>query len=124
MIFDSFALLCSGPVSEETELPVDHRDGYQHVADYSESGDAPQESKDQTEAAQKLGRDRQNGKYCRNSHLMHEEIHRSAESKAAEPAQHFLGAVGKEDKSQGQTAERKRDIVAGVNQFPEHDRLS
>jgi hypothetical protein len=32
--------------------------------------------------------------------------------------------VGKEDNPQSQTAERKRDIVAGVNQFPEHDRLS
>jgi hypothetical protein len=70
-----------------------------HLLARPKSGDAREEAEDQAEPAEEFRGDGENRKGCWDVHHLGEECHRLVEAAAAQPAEHLLGTVGKEDDS-------------------------
>src|SRR5882672_2123594 len=57
VIFVAFPLLCAVPVSKQTEMPVDQRDGHHHIARDSTGGDTAEESVEKPDAVKEFRAD-------------------------------------------------------------------
>jgi hypothetical protein len=77
-----------------------NRDG--HIHSNSKSCNASQESKEEPNATEELGSNRQEGKRGRNMHQAGEETHRPSESESSKPTEHLLRSVRKEHGAQSE----------------------
>src|SRR5258708_16724267 len=123
MIFVSLALLVAGPVHKERYMHVHHEHGDEHVHDDAEGGDARQESKNQSQTAEKFRTDREKREWRGNVHLRGEESHGSRKAVSSKPTQEFLGAVREKDDAQDQAHESESEVVCGGQQLFEHEHL-
>src|SRR4029077_16074067 len=98
--FKSLPFLGAGPIHEEAEGKMDCHNCNQHVYTNSESRDSGQESEDEPDPTEELGRDCQEGQRSWNMRHASKETHRTCEPETAKPTQHLLRAVREEDNSQ------------------------
>jgi hypothetical protein len=98
--FETLTLLSAGPVHKEPKRAMHRQNRDDHIHSNSESSNASQESKDEPNATEELGRDCQEGQRGRNMHQVGEETYRPSESKSSKPTQHLLRAVREEDGAQ------------------------
>ena len=103
MILVTLALLLTRPVHEEAEMTVNHEDDHEHLDPDPEGGDAREESDNQPQPAKELGNDGEQGERRRDSQLVGEETHGSAEAETTEPAQELLAAVSQKHNSEQHT---------------------
>ena len=61
MILEALAFLRAAPIHEKPEGAMHHCNGHHHIDRNAERGDSSKESQNQSQAAEKLGRDRQEG---------------------------------------------------------------
>src|SRR4029077_11580352 len=124
MIFVALAFLRTIPVGKQTEMPVNHHDGHDHITGDAEGSDAAQESEEQTNATEKFGADGQEGKDSGNVRLLREEAHGAGEAVAAKPTERLLSAMSKENHPEDQAKNGYSRIVGGVHELAEHERAS
>jgi len=103
VVFKAFTVLIAKPICEKAKVPMDHDHGHKHVASNAESGF----SIEQAEATEKFGADGQESEWRGNVHALGEETHGAGEPIAAEPAQGFLRAIGKEDHPKDEANDRQ-----------------
>ena len=99
MVFEALAFLRPVPIHEEPEGAMHRRNGDHHIDRDADGGDSSEESQNQSQAAEELGGDRQEGEWGRNMHRARKETHGSGEAETSEPPQHFLRAMREEDGS-------------------------
>src|SRR5579862_8663914 len=109
--FETLTLLSAGPVHKEPKRAVNRQNRDGHIHSNSESCNACQESKDEPDATEELGCDRQEGQRSRNMHQVGEETHRPTESESSKPTQHLLCAMCEEDHAQSEPWNRGRKTV-------------
>lgn len=113
MKFEALPFLLAGPVHEEAIVDMDGQDSYDHVAKDPERRNPAEQADKQAQATKEFGADRQKSKRNWDMHLLREELHGSFESVAAEPSQHFLCAVGKKNRAQGEAHDGERKVIGG-----------
>lgn len=120
MEFDAFAFLPAPPVQEEAILKMDEEGGHHHIAQQTESGDAGEQSEQQTEPAKELGNDRKKTERGRNMQEAGHSGHGRRKARAAEPARHSLRAMREEDDTQPEPDHGRWNVGSGGQQFSEH----
>src|SRR5215468_8734248 len=90
---------------------MDHANCNHHVPCDPESGDTPQKSEDQTDAAEKFCVDGQQSEGPGNMHLLRKGINGAAESISAKPAEHLLCTVCKENGPKHKAENRQGEVV-------------
>lgn len=120
MVFEAFSFLGTDPVHEESVRKMDQENRDHHIYRNTQRGYAAEQTHDQAQAAEELGKNCQDREDRRNPEVLSEDVHGSRPAVAAKPAQRLLGAVREEYNSQNDPEKRDRMIICGVNQFMEH----
>jgi len=99
---ETLAFLIASPVHEEAVRKVHQEDGDDHVHPDAEGGYAGQQSKQQADAAEKLGKDCQRGERRGDLHPVSEHLHRAGEACPAPPPEDLLRAVSEKGDAEGE----------------------
>src|SRR5215472_5608680 len=102
---------------------MDHANCNHHVPCDPESGDTPQKSEDQTDAAEQFCVDGQQSEGPGNMHLLRKGINGAAESISAKPAEHLLCTVCKENGPKHKAENRQGEVVGSSHKPAKHDRF-
>jgi len=97
---ETLTLLSAGPVHKEPKRAMHRQNRDNHIHSNTESCNASQESKDEPNATEELGRDCQKSQRSWNVGHASEETHRTCEPESTKPTQHLLRAVREEDGAQ------------------------
>jgi len=120
VILEAFAFLLAGPVGKESELPVDHRYGDEHIAGNAECGDATEQSDQQAEATEEFGTNGQDRDWRWNAQLMREKSHSAGKAIATEPTQNLLSTMSEKDDTKRQPKDEDGEIVSGGHELANH----
>src|SRR5271163_2906177 len=116
MIFETFPLLRSHPVHEETIRQVNDEDSSDHLDPNSKRRDPREQSDDQPQTAKELRADDEKRHRSRESQML-KKSHGAVKTKASKPAQHFLRAVRKEHHPQDHSQHGQSHIVPRTHQL-------
>src|SRR5580658_108886 len=116
MIFDSLALLAARPVHEEAIRQVNHEDRPDHLDAYAESGNAGEQSDNQSQSAKEFSADDQKRHGSGYSHVL-KESHGAVKTVASEPAQHFLRPMREEQHTENHSQSGQAHVVACPHQL-------
>src|SRR5262249_51816897 len=99
MVLESFPLLVSHPIHEETDVNVDSQNRTDHFHDDAQCSHALQQPEQQAETSKKFDKEREQCNRDRHSRF-NKVAYGARKTGSAEPAEHLLRSVGKENQPQ------------------------